>query len=330
MLNMAHHHHAHGHAHSHSHGHSHGHAHAHSHIPAIFDRTFAIGIALNLAFVAIEGGSGVWSNSMVLVADAGHNLSDVLSLALAWFASRLVRKRLNASARRRYTYGFRKSSVLAALVNAVLLLVACGGIAWEALGRLRDTAPVAGSVVIWVAAIGVVINTATALLFMRGREHDANIKGAFLHMAADAAVSLGVVISGVVIAQTGWFWLDPAMSLVIVAVVVYGTWGLLTGALTMALDAVPHDVDIAVVREYLSGLEGVASVHDLHVWALSTTETALTAHVVLCEGYHLPTPNTFLHDVAHVLEERFTIHHATLQLEVADDGAAGCHQDCEG
>lgn len=324
---MAHHHHAHSHAHSHTHGHSHGHAHVHT--PATFDRAFAIGIALNLAFVVIEGGSGVWSNSMALVADAGHNLSDVLSLVIAWFASWLVRKRLNARTRQRYTYGFRKSSVLAALMNAVLLLVVCGGIAWEALGRLREPSPVVGSVVIWVAAIGVVINTTTALLFMRGRRSDANIKGAFLHMASDAAVSLGVVISGVVIAQTGWFWLDPAMSLVIVAVVVYGTWGLLTDALTMALDAVPHDVDIATVREYLSGLDGVASVHDLHVWALSTTETALTAHVVLCEGYHLPTPNTFLHDVAHVLEERFTIHHATLQLEVADGGAAGCHQDCE-
>lgn len=313
-------------AHSHNHADSYGHA--HSHTPATFDRAFAVGITLNLAFVFIEGGFGFWSNSMALAADAGHNLSDVLSLVFAWFASWLVRKRLNAATRSRYTYGFRKSSVLAALLNAVLLLVACGGIAWEALERLREPAPVAGNVVIWVAAIGVVINTATALLFMRGREHDANIKGAFLHMAADAAVSLGVVISGIVIGQTNWFWLDPAMSLFIVAVVVYGTWGLLTDALTMALDAVPRDVDITAVREYLSGLAGVASVHDLHVWAMSTTETALTAHMVFSEGYSLPAPNTFFHDAAHALEEQFAIHHATLQLEAAD-GSATCHQDCE-
>ncbi len=313
-----------------AHSHSHSYSHSHSHAPAHYDRAFAVGIVLNMAFVLVEGGFGVWSNSIALVADAGHNLSDVLSLVFAWFALWLTRKRLSAATRSRYTYGFRKSSVLAALLNAMLLLMACGGIAWEAIGRLREPAPVAGSVVIFVAAIGVVINTATALLFMRGREHDANIKGAFLHMAADAGVSLGVVISGIVIGQTGWYWLDPSMSLIIVAVVVYSTWDLLTDAVKMALDAVPRDVDIVSVRTYLCSLEGVASVHDLHVWAMSTTETALTAHIVLratpeASGF---LQNAFLHRAAHGLEEKFEIHHATLQLEVGEKNAE-CHQDCE-
>ena len=251
---------------------------------------------------------GLAAHSLALLADAGHNLSDVFGLLLAWWASRLVKTRPTA----RRTYGLGRSSILAALANAVFLLVAVGGITWEAVRRFSDPAPVAGSTVIWVAAVGIAVNLGTALLFMAGRKGDLNVRGAFLHMAADAAVSAGVVVAGVAILFTGWHWLDPVTSLAINAVIVWGTWGLLRDALNLALDAVPEGINPAEVRDYLAALPGVTAVHDLHIWAMSTTETALTAHLV--------RPDAGLDDglLAHAgeeLRERFAIGHATLQLE---------------
>ena len=270
----------HSHDHDHDHDHNgHGHAHGglgHSHAPADFGRAFAVGTALNIGFVVVQVVFGLYAHSLALLADAGHNLGDVLGLVLAWWASHLVK---TAPTERR-TYGLGRSSILAALANAVFLLVAVGGITWEAIRRFNDPAPVAGGTVIWVAAVGIAINTGTALLFMSGRKGDLNVRGAFLHMAADAAVSAGVVVAGVAILWTGWQWLDPVTSLVINAVVVWGTWGLLRDSTNLALDAVPAGIDTAAVRGYLESLPGVEAVHDLHIWALSTTQTALTAHLV--------------------------------------------------
>ena len=290
--------------------------HHHDHGASTFDRAFAVGIALNLAYVALEATYGVVAGSLALVADAGHNLSDVLGLALAWVASRLVRRRPTA----RRSYGLRRSSVLAALFNALFLLVAVGGIAWEAIGRLRDPASVAGGTVIWVALVGIAVNAGTALLFFSGQRGDLNIRGAYLHMAADAGVSLGVVVAGLVILATGWDWLDPAISLAIVAVIVVGTWGLLRESLDLALDAVPTGIDPDEVRGYLAGLPGVSEVHDLHIWAMSTTETALTAHLVM-PG--VVSRDETLGRVCEYLHDAFGIEHATLQVEHGD-GAHPC------
>jgi cobalt-zinc-cadmium efflux system protein len=286
-----------------NHGHSHGHR---GH-----DRAFAAGIALNLVFVAIESAYGVLSHSMALLADAGHNLSDVLALALAWGASILGRRVPS----RRFTYGLGSSSILAALVNAMLLMLVVGGIAVEAVQRLLDPVPVAALTVIWVALGGIVVNTATALLFLRGRDHDLNVRGAFLHMAADAAVSLGVVLAGAAMLYTGWIWLDPAMSLAIAAVIIAGTWGLLRDSANLALHAVPPRIDTALIRGYFSGLAGVAEFHDLHIWGMSTTETALTVHLVMPGGY---PSDRFIAEVADELRERFGIGHATIQVETGD------------
>ena len=275
------------------------------------DGAFAVGIALNLGFVAIESVYGVLAHSMALLADAGHNLSDVLALALAWGASILGRRVPS----RRFTYGLGSSTILAALVNAMLLMLVVGGIAVEAVQRLLNPVPVATLTVIWVALGGIVINTATALLFLRGREHDLNVRGAFVHMAADAAVSLGVVLAGVAMIYTGWAWLDPAMSLVIAAVIVGGTWGLLRDSANLALHAVPPRIDTALIREYFSGLAGVAELHDLHIWGMSTTETALTVHLVMPGGH---PSDRFIAEVADELRERFGIGHATIQVETGD------------
>ncbi|MGB3864585.1 MAG: cation diffusion facilitator family transporter [Xanthobacteraceae bacterium] len=296
--------HAHPHGHDH-HGHDHHH---HSHAPARFGAAFAIGIGLNTVFVIVEAIYGYLSNSMSLVADAGHNLSDVLGLVVAWIAIVLAKRPPSA----RYTYGLRSSSILAALFNAVFLLVAVGAIGWEAILRLINPAPVAGMTVLVVAAIGIVINGATALLFASGRHSDINIRGAYLHMAADAAVSLGVVAGALAIIATGWTWIDPAISLVIAAVIVAGTWSLLRDSMAMSLNAVPRRVDPAAVRGFLESRDGVAALHDLHIWAMSTTELALTCHLVIPAG---APGDAYLIDVTHALRERFGIGHTTIQIE---------------
>ena len=271
-------------------------------------RAFALGVVLNTAFVVLEAGAGIYSGSMALVADAGHNLSDVLGLLIAWAASILAARPPSE----RFTYGFKSSSILAALANASLLLVALGAILVETLRRLADPAPVAGWTMIAVAAAGIVVNTATALLFLRGRKTDLNIRGAFLHMAADAAVSAGVVVAGVLVVLTGKAWIDPVTGLAIVAVIAWGTWGLLKDALKMALLAVPEGIDEAAVRAFLSARPGVSAVHDLHIWPMSSTETALTAHLVVPGGH---PGDGFLHALAHDLEHDFGIGHATVQVE---------------
>ena len=279
--------------------------------PKSFGRAFAIGIALNLGYVIIEGGYGVISNSMALIADAGHNLSDVLGLAIAWSAA-IASKRVPT---KRFTYGLRGSSILAALLNAIILLIAVGAIGWEAVRRLSSPAPVAGQTIMIVAGIGIFVNAITAWLFSSGRKGDLNIRGAFLHMAADAAVSLAVVIAGLAIIYTGWMRLDPLASLGIVAVIVWGTWGLLRESTAMALDAVPEGIDRDQVYAHLSGLPGVTSVHDLHIWAVSTTETALTVHLVRADG---GLEDRFLAEVRRDLLERFGIDHCAIQLEKGD------------
>ncbi|MBV8658923.1 MAG: cation transporter [Burkholderiales bacterium] len=301
----------HDHGHDHHHGHSHGFGHSHSHAPKDFGRAFLFGIILNTGFVAAEAVYGVLSHSVALLADAGHNLSDVLGLFLAWGASILV-KRMPS---KRFTYGLRSTSILAALANAALLLVVTGGIAWEAILHLQYPDVVAGKTVIAVAAVGIVINLGTALLFMSGRKGDMNVRAAFTHMMADALISLGVVIAGIVILYTGWLWVDPVVSLVISGLVIYGTWGLLRDSVNLALHGVPEGIELAEVRDYLGGLNGVREVHDLHIWAMSTTETALTAHLVMPEGY---PGDAFRAHVCEALQRRFEIAHATIQIEVAD------------
>ncbi len=283
-------------------------AHDHHHRFMNYDRAFALGVALNVGFVIVEAAYGIMAGSLALLADAGHNLSDVLGLLLAWGANYLVRRKPTE----RRTYGWRKSSILAALINAVILLFALGGIAWEAIRRLGVPVPVAGKTVIFVALAGVVINTATALLFFSGRKGDLNIKGAFLHMAADAGVSAGVVIAGVAILFTGRLWIDPAISLVITGIILFVTWRLLLDAFDMAVDAVPRDIDPEAVRVYLASLPGVNGVHDMHIWAMSTTETALTAHLIK------PDPkddDALIEKASKGLHDQFGIDHITLQWE---------------
>jgi len=306
--------HAHGHHGHHHHDHGHDHHHGHSHAPADYGRAFAIGIVLNFGFVLVEATYGILSGSMALVADAGHNLSDVLGLLMAWGATILSGKSPSA----RFTYGFKSSSILAALFNAALLLFAIGAIAVEAIQRLLAPEPVNGQTVIIVAAIGIVINTATAVMFMSGRKHDLNIRGAFLHMAADALVSAGVLVSGLLIGWTGFLWIDPATSLAIVAVIAIGTWGLLKDSVKMSLLGVPPSVDPNQVTVYLRGQPGVTEVHDLHIWPLGTTETALTAHLFMPGGH---PGNAFLAGLTEDLQHQFRIDHVTIQIEL-DDGKA--------
>ena len=298
-----------------------GHSHDHGHLrtPVNHGPAFAIGVTLNLGFVAVEAVAGFLSGSMALLADAGHNLSDVLSLALAWGASVLA-KRPPAG---RFTYGFKSSTILAALANAGLLLVAIGAIAFETLNRIAEPPAVEGRTMMIVAGIGILINAGTALLFARGRKHDLNIRGAFLHMAADALVSLGVVVAGGAILLTGARWIDPATSLVIVLVIAWGTWGLLKDSVKLGLNAVPEHIDEAAVRAHLAALPGVARVHDLHIWPMSTTEAVLTAHLVMPSGH---PGDAFLHDLAHRLEHDFEIGHTTVQIESGDPCAVdGVH-----
>lgn len=313
MSGCSHHHdHEHDHDHDHEHGsahsHRHGH-HGHSHAPAHFGRAFAVGMALNLAFVIGEVIYGVFGHSLALLADAGHNMSDVLGLAAAWLAAWLGRKAPSA----RYTYGFRRSSILAALANATSLLLVTGAIAWEAVLRLFDPGRPEAGVIIVVAAIGIFINGGTALLFMSGRKADLNLRAAFVHMASDALVQFGTVMAGVVILLTGWDRVDPLVSLIISIVIVAGTWSLLRDSINLSLDAVPEGIDPAQVRAYLCDLPGVAAVHDLHIWALSTTDSALTAHLVQQEDEHALTPP----EIASGIKSRFGISHVTVQVETA-------------
>ena len=283
----------------------------HVHAPASFGKAFAIGISLNTALVVAEAVFGYLSNSTALMADAGHNLSDVFGLLVAWAAS-VASKRSPSG---RFTYGLRGASILAALANAVLLLVATGAIGWESIQRLSSAEPIAGITVMMVATLGIVVNGVTALLFANGRTGDINIQGAFLHMAGDAAISAGVVISAALIMWTGWLWLDPAMSLVICAVILVSTWGLLRGSVDMSLSAVPASVDLNAVRVFLSDRQGVTQIHDLHVWPISTTETALTCHLVMPGGH---PGDEFLMECCRTLKKSYKIGHATLQIEVSE------------
>jgi cobalt-zinc-cadmium efflux system protein len=311
-------------SHSHNHdegGHSHGHDHhhgggGHSHAPPANNTVFAVGTLLNLGFVVVEVIYGLASHSLALLSDAGHNLSDVFGLLIAWGAMHISKSRPTV----RRTYGLRRSSILAALTNAIILLIVVGGITWEAIGRLGHPEAVAGNTVMWVAASGVIINGATALLFMAGRKHDLNVRGAFLHMAGDAVVSLGVVVIGFAIKVTGLHWLDPAVSILIGAVIVWSTWGLLRESVNLAMDAVPEGIDPNAVKEFLNKQEGVTEIHDLHIWGMSTTESALTVHLVMPEP---PVDGKFLHDLCHELHEHFEIDHATVQIEYGD---VECHQ----
>jgi cobalt-zinc-cadmium efflux system protein len=293
---------------SEQHSHDHDHGHGHHHAPDGFNRAFAIGIALNLLFVGIEGFYGWRVNSLALLADAAHNLSDVAGLLLAWGAAAAGKLRANS----RNTYGWKRASILAAFANALVLLVAMGSLGWEAIGRMRDPQATQGWTIMAVAAVGVAINTATALMFMRGRAGDLNIRGAFLHMAADALVSLGVVIAGALYLWQGWVWLDPVMSLVIALVIVLGTWGLFRQSLHLLFDGVPAEIELAAVGKELLGLPGVTDLHDLHVWAMGTSQVALTAHLVVED---VVDQAALLHAAEHAMEARFQIRHVTLQLE---------------
>ncbi len=296
----------------HDHGHDHhGHGGGHSHAPASFGKAFAIGVALNTAYVALEATFGVMSGSLALLADAGHNLSDVLSLLLAWGATWLSQK----PPKGRRTYGYKRAPVLASLANGIILLVAIGAIAWEAIRRLADPVDVASGTILWVAVAGLFVNGITAWMFMSGRDSDLNIRGAFLHMAADTGVTAGVIVAALVIMWTGWLWVDPAISLVIAIVILVGTWGLLRDSTILATDAVPPGIDREEVERHLAELPPVQEVHDLHIWALSTTETALTAHLV-CDD--LQQGEELLRRLPHELHECFAIDHATLQLETPE------------
>jgi cobalt-zinc-cadmium efflux system protein len=291
------------------------------HKPADFGRAFAIGTALNLAFVVVEGASGFLTDSVALLADAGHNLSDVLGLLIAWGGAELAKR----PASKRFTYGLRGSSILAALANALLLLVAVGAITLEAVQRLSAPPHVAGGMVMIVAGVGIIINLSTALLFARGRKGDINVRGAFVHMAADAAVSGAVVLGGALILLTGSVWIDPVLSLLVVAVILWSTWGLLRDSLVMALHAVPPGIDPESVERALAHLPGVTRVHDLHIWPMSTTEAALTAHLVMPAGH---PGDDFLIALQHRLAHDFAIEHTTVQIELGD--GAECHMHGKG
>ncbi|BBP00304.1 cation diffusion facilitator family transporter [Sulfuriferula nivalis] len=302
-------HHEHSHGCDHHHGHGHHH-HDHSHVDTT-SRAFAVGVGLNLAFVIIEIGFGLYADSLSLLADAGHNFSDVIGLLAAWGAL-ILSKRVPSL---HYTYGLRSTTILAALANAMLLLIAVGGISWEAIRRFTEPMPVNEPVMIWVALVGVVVNVGTALMLMRGHKEDLNLRGAFIHMIADAAVSVGVAIAGVLMLWTGWLWLDPAISLLIAAAIMYGTWGLFKQSLKLALHAVPDAINPAKVLAYLQSLPEVQEVHDLHIWGMSTTENALTAHLVTPAGH---PGDSFLAKIAEELSHHHSIQHATFQIELGE------------
>ena len=288
----------------------------HNHVPRDFGPAFAWAIGLNTTYVIVEAGFGFFSGSLALLADAAHNLTDVGGLVLAWAAVALTRR----PPTEKHTYGLGRTSILAALVNGVALMITVGALAWEAIGRLSAPVEVAGGTVLWVALLGIGINAGTAYLFMRGREHDINVDGAFLHMAADAAVSAGVVVSAIVIMTTGWLWADPLAGLLVSAVIAWSSFGLLKSAFHLSLDGVPEKISKTDVQAWLAKQPGVASIHDLHVWPLSTTTTALTVHLVMPDGC---PGDAFLNSVAHELEHEFSIEHATLQIERGD--GKECH-----
>ncbi len=294
--------------------HTHEHTHQNKH-----GKAFAIGIGLNVAFVAIEIVYGLTANSSALIADAGHNASDVLSLIFAWTAAWLATMKPKG----KYTYGLRKTTILVSILNALLLFGAVVAIGWDAVGKLENPEPVAGNLVMIVAGIGVVINTITALLFMKGQSKDLNIKGAFMHMAADAGVSLGVVVAGLLIQITGAQWIDPVISFVIIAVILWGTWRLFTDSIDLALDAVPKHINLDKVRSFLQSREGVSDIHDLHVWAMSTTQVALTAHLIMPDGYK----ENFLVNLQDTLDHEFGINHTTFQIE-DEKTEQDCNADC--
>jgi cobalt-zinc-cadmium efflux system protein len=295
--------------HGHDHGHAHGHAHGgHAHGPPGKGNAFAIGIGLNLTFVLVEVVAGLFAHSVALLADAGHNFGDVLGLGLAWGAAALAQRKPSL----RRTYGLRRTTIVASVTNALTLLFITGGLAWESVRRLFVPTVVASKVVIVVALVGTVINVLAALPFLAGRARDLNIRSAFTHLAADAALSLGVAVAGVVVLYTGWAWVDPAMSIVLAVTILAGTWSLMRGSLDLMLDAVPEGIDPAAVRGFLAALPGVVEIHDLHIWAMSTTETALTAHLVMPHAANAPT---FLADACKAIHERFGIDHATLQVD---------------
>jgi cobalt-zinc-cadmium efflux system protein len=296
----------------HEHGHGNHHGHGHHHAPKDFGRAFAIGSALNIGIVVLQTVYGLIAHSTALLADAGHNLSDVLGLIVAWSAAGLARRPATA----RYTYGLRGSSIIAALFNAVFLLVVLGGIAWEAIRRFSEPVAVHGNIVIAVAAIGIAINGISAWLFASGRKGDINVRGAYLHMLSDALVSFGVVCAGALIVLTGWTWLDPAVTLIIVVIIIRGTWGLLKDSLSMAMAAVPSGIEPKEVRHFLSTLPSVSRIHDLHIWPMSTTETALTCHLIIPTGH---PGDEFTLRVAHELRDRFKIEHATIQIETNEE-----------
>ena len=285
---------------------THGHPHSHNH-----DRAFAVGIALNVLFVLVEAYYGWLAGSLALLSDAGHNLSDVLGLLMAWGGFYLARLRPS----RKHTYGLGRATIMAAIFNALVLLVAVGGIVWEAIARFSNPVPIEGGIVMLVAAIGVIINGITAWLFMSGSKGDLNLRGAFLHMAADALVSLGVVAAAALFIWTGWTWLDPAISLVIAVVILFGTWDLLRHALHLSLDGVPASIELGEVSDYLTTLPGVKAIHDLHVWAMSTSETALTVHLIMPDGQ---PDDDFLCRVAKALHDEFAIDHTTIQVETGE------------
>lgn len=307
------------HSHAHSHGHSHGHGHSHSHAPPTdFTGAFAIGIVLNLAFVFVEVGYGIAANSMALVADGGHNLSDVLGLVIAWGGARMTK----LSRSPRFSYGLKKASILSALINALLLLVAVGAIGAESVRRLLNPEPTSGITVILVALAGIVVNGITALLFAGGRKDDINVRGAFQHMAADAAVSAAVAVSGFIILKTHLYWIDPVVGLAVAAVILWSSWDLLKESVGMTLAGVPAGIEIDEVEAALGRIPGVEAVHDLHVWGLSTTETALTAHIVSMEA---TDPDALIEQARALLHDRFKIEHCTLQLERSHPAH---HSDC--
>ena len=291
------------------------HSHSHAHRISSLDRAFVIGIALNVSFVVVEFLAGLWYGSMGLLSDAGHNLSDVASLLLAMWAFRLARMRPTA----RYTYGYKKSTVLISLLNSLLLLIAVGVIVAESVGRMRHPAPIQGGAIAWTAGIGVVINGFTAWLFMRDRKRDLNVKGAYLHMAADALVSVGVLVSGLVIARTGWTIVDPIVGLIVAAVIVVSVWSLTRDSLRLSLDGVPAGIDVADLERRMTAVEGVEAVHHIHVWAISTTENALTAHVVLAD----PCTMAWVKPLLKGLLEDAGIAHATLECETLSEHCSG-------
>ena len=288
-------------------GHEHSHSHGHNHTITSLNKAFIVGIVLNLVFVLVEFGAGFYFDSLALLSDAGHNLSDVVSLVLALLAFRLAKVKANS----RYAYGYKKSTVLVSLLNAVILLVAVGGILVESINKLQHPEEVPGGAIAWVAGVGVVINAFTAFLFMKDKEKDLNVKGAYLHMAADTLVSVGVLVAGLIIRQTGWYIIDPIIGIIIAIVILISTWDLLHDSIRLSLDGVPVGIDSEKVKELISQIPGVKDIHHMHIWAISTTENALTAHIVID---NLNNMESLKHEIKHTLEH-CDIHHATLEFE---------------